>query len=398
MTRLVATALIPLLAAVACSAPPPPSPPSPPPLLPGREPVSPPGTEGLRASPCSRRFDLSPSSAAQRAFSPAEGALSARTTLPFRVRGETPSRAWSSSRPEAVRFVEGAAGAITLVAGQPGTTLVRLTAADPEAEEASVLVSVPMFVAVREDATFGALLARDLGLAGREREIMTEAKRVIASIYARANLRVAFQVGLGEEIPAELPNNGFIEATLHGDLRKCVTPQSSLLNTEFGGYGEGDGAHRLERAPVHVCPGIFVRHPDTMAAVVKSRQRLLAEERGARLYVAIVGRAIGELLAHEVGHQLLGCDNRGERRHWRCHDRSPSSLMNKAGERSFADRTGIAIEPTQYSTFWRDDFPAEGTYEDRGVEGINRLLPRDQAVLDRILPVPPALAEMVPCP
>jgi hypothetical protein len=151
------------------------------------------------------------------------------------------------------------------------------------------------------------------------------------------------------------------------------------------------------REPVHVCPAIFTRHPDTMAAMVKRRARLLADDRGRAIYVAVVGRALGELLAHEIGHQLLGCDLRGERRSWRCHDRLPHSVMNKAGERSFSDRTGITLVPTPYSSIWRDDFPAPGTYEDGSVAAINRLAPSDQAVLDRILPVPPALADEPPC-
>jgi hypothetical protein len=170
-----------------------------------------------------------------------------------------------------------------------------------------------------------------------------------------------------------------------------------VLSTEFGGYAEGDIDVRLLRAPVHLCPAIFARHPDTMAEMVKRRARLLADPRAAPLYVAVIGRALGELLAHEIGHQLLGCDTRGERLHWRCHDRLPHSLMNKAGERSFSDRTGVTLVPTQYSSLWRDDFPAPGTYEDRGVAAINGLPPEGQAVLDRILPVPPALGEAPPC-
>jgi hypothetical protein len=70
-----------------------------------------------------------------------------------------------------------------------------------------------------------------------------------------------------------LGSGGFIEATVHGRLQSCVTPRSSLLSTEFGGYAEGDSGQRLLLAPVHVCPGIFVKHPDTMEAMVKRRAR-----------------------------------------------------------------------------------------------------------------------------
>jgi len=390
-----------VLLATACAAPAPAPPQAAPPPAPGLEPVSPPGTEGLHAAPCSRRFDLSGSSAAQRAFEPGDHTLTGRGTLPLRVLGAAPGLRWSSSRPGAVRFEEDGGESVTLLAGEPGATLVRLAAGEPGAadtEEVSALVSVPVFVRVQADASFDAMLDQALGLAGRTREVMTEAKHVLEAIYARANVRFAVRAGLGEELPATLPAGSFIVATMHGHLRDCVTPRSSLLSTEFGGYGEGDSARRLVMAPVHVCPEIFTRHPDTMAALIKSRARVLAEAGGAALYTAILGRALGELLAHEIGHQLLGCDNRGERRTWRCHDRLPGSLMNKAGERSFTDRTGVVIKATQYASFWRDDFPAPGTYEDHGIAAIDRLPPDGQAVLDRILPVAPALAETPPCP
>jgi hypothetical protein len=389
-----------LLSAAACTASPPPPlpPPAPAPLLPGLEPVSPPGTEGLRAAPCSPHLDLAGASAAQRAFDPAARSPAGRTLLPFRVRGMVGPWSFSSSRPGALRVEEGPDGAVTLVAGEPGATLVRLAAGEADArEEVSALISVPMFVRVSGDADFDLALDRELGLGGREREVMAEARRALEAVYARVNVRFAFRIGLGEDVPASLAADGLIEATIHGRLSGCVTPRSSLLVTEFGGYGEGDSGARLVRAPVHVCPTIFARHPDTMAALIKHRARLLADPQGGALYTTIVGRALGELLAHEVGHQLLGCDMRGERRSWRCHERLPHSLMNKAGERSFSDRTGLVIVPTQYASAWRDDFPAPGTYEDHGVEAINPLPPEGQAVLDRILPVPPALAEEAPC-
>ncbi len=388
-------------AAAACASPPAPAPAPAAPEVAwvGREPASPPGTEGLHAAPCSSSVDLSTIPAAARAFDPGGQSLSGRTTLPFHVRGPARRWTWSSSRPAALRFEEGAAGEVTLIAGAPGTTLVRLTVGDEAGDEAATArVSVPFFVRVRADGDFAGMLDRELGLGGRAAEVMVEARRVIDAIYARVNVRVAFEVGLGEALPDALPPGGFVEATLHGDLHGCVTPGSSLLYTEFGGHAEGDGGRRLVLAPVHVCPGIFARHPDTMAEMVKRRARLLGDARGGAMYVTVVGRALGELLAHEIGHQLLGCDNRGERRLWRCHDRLPRSLMNKAGERSFADRTGIAIVPTAYASAWRDDFPAPGTYEDRGVSAVNGLPPDGQAVLDGILPVPPTLGEEAACP
>lgn len=113
-------------------------------------------------------------------------------------------------------------------------------------------------------------------------------------------------------------------------------------------------------------------------------------------HASIVGRAIAETLAHEVDHQLLGRDTGGEKRLLRCHDRLPSSLMNKAGERSFLDRTGILIKPTPYSSAVREDFPAKGWFEDHGAEAVNRLSPEGHAVLDRIPPVPGAVAVVPP--
>lgn len=394
--------LLAALCGLACSAPPPPPPLAAPVALTwvGREPDSPPGTEGLHASPCGRDRDLSASAPEDRAFGPSTRSISGRTSLSFAVRDPGHAGTWSSSRPEALRFEEGPPGSITLLAGEAGATLVRLVG--PAGEEASALVSVPQFVRVRGDAEFTAMLDSTLGLAGREHEVFAEAKRAIDSIYAAVNVRIVWDIGLGERLPPQLAEGGFaagrfIEATLHGDLQRCVTPGSSLLYTEFGGHADGTSLKRLLSAPVHVCPAIFARHPDTLAWMVKSRQRLLGDALGAELYASIVGRAIAETLAHEVGHQLLGCDTSGEKRLLRCHDRLPKSLMNKAGERSFFDRTGILIKPTQYSSVVREDFPAPGSYEDHGVEAINRLPPDGQAVLDRILPVPGALAPEVPC-
>ncbi|MDB4994953.1 MAG: hypothetical protein JWM74_2385, partial [Myxococcaceae bacterium] len=327
MLRRLASLLLTALCAGACSSPPAALPPAPIGLTwAGREPDSPPGTEGLRAAPCAGSRDLSASSPEERAFGPTTRSITGRTTL-----SSAPGAGiWSSSRPEALRFEVDPSGSVTLLAGEAGATLARLVG--PSGEQASMLVSVPQFVRVRGDTKFDAMLRDTLGLAGRDHEVFAEAKRAIDAIYREVNVRVVWDIGLGERLPPQLDRGGFaegrfIEATLHGSLQSCVTPGSSLLYTEFGGHADGTSLKRLLSAPVHVCPAIFARHPDALAWMVKSRARLLADPRGAELYPSIVGRAIAETLAHEVGHQLLGCDTSGERRLLRCHDRLPKSLM-----------------------------------------------------------------------
>jgi hypothetical protein len=378
-----------------------------------RGPESPAGTEGLRALPCSRSVDLSRNEPDLRAFAPGSRSLSGRTTLASLLRDPGATGAWSSSRAQALRFEDESAASATLIAGQPGATLVRLAVTSipdqdhgqspPYTNEASVLISVPQFVLIQADGDLDRAIDRVLGLANHTLEVLGEARRTLDFIYSGVNLRTVWQVGFGEELPDQFDEGGFAEgkfiaATLHGGMRACATPPSSFMNTEFGGYAAGESGKRLMSAPVHVCPAIVARHPDTMAWMVKNRGKLFAGAERTTLYATIVGRAIGELLAHEIGHQLLGCETGPTGRALSCHDRIPDSLMNKAGERSFSERTGIVLKPGQYSAAGRDDFPGPGTYQDHGIEGINRLPPEGQAVLDRILPVPPALAPDPPCP
>ena len=202
----------------------------------GREPVSPAGTEGLTATPCASGLDLARSAADSRTFGASTRSIEGRAAIAF-LAPAIAGRAWSSSRPDALRFEEGPAGTLILLAGAPGTTLARLSL-DPAAGggEASILVSVPQFVRVRADAEFAAMLDRTLGLAGRERALIGEAKRAIDAIYERVNLRVVWSFALGEELPPQLLPGGFaaghlIEATLHGDPNRGATPRSSLTST-----------------------------------------------------------------------------------------------------------------------------------------------------------------------
>jgi hypothetical protein len=359
-------------------------------------PTSPPGTDDLHATPCSAHLDLSGNLPELRAFGQREAP--AVTTLRAEMDAARGEITWSTARPLAVSFLDRTGPVARIAAGQPGAALIE---ARVGSDVASILVSVPQFVRVRADARFASMLDTVLGLGDEERDVLAEARRALDAIYDSVNLRIVFDVEFHQSLPAELVSRGFaegsfIDAVLHGDVLQCVTPRSTIVYTDFGGYAEGRGDRRLLNAPVHVCPGVFAKHDDSMAWMVAHREKLLADPRGKLLYVTIIGRAVGELLAHEIGHQLLGCETREAGWSARCHDLTPGTLMNNAGERSFTARTGIVLKPAPYGIV-RADFPAPGSYEDRGVAALNRLSPYAQSVLDRLLPVPPALARYAPC-
>jgi hypothetical protein len=197
-----------------------------------RGPESPPGTEGLRASPCAKSVDLSRNDPDLRAFAPGSRSRSGRTVLGSLLRGSAAKGAWSSSRPSAVRFEDESSASATLIAGHAGATLVRFIVAptpdEAAPDEASVLVSVPQFVLVRADGDFERALDRALGLASHSQEVLGEARRVLDFIYSAVNLRTVWEVGFGEALPDQFNEGGFaagrfIEATLHGGMRPCAT-------------------------------------------------------------------------------------------------------------------------------------------------------------------------------
>jgi hypothetical protein len=97
------------------------------------------------------------------------------------------------------------------------------------------------------------------------------------------------------------------------------------------------------------------------------------------LWIEIMGRLIGETIAHEICHALLAfAIPTGHN--------SPSvpwDLMNNGFQRSFLQRTGIEITD-------RPNFPAPGSYRDGGIAAIGGLLTVNQARIDGVFPVPPA--------
>jgi hypothetical protein len=97
------------------------------------------------------------------------------------------------------------------------------------------------------------------------------------------------------------------------------------------------------------------------------------------LWIEIMGRLMGENIAHEIHHSLLAFAIPTG------HNAPPIpwDLMNRGGERPWIQRTGIEILDTA-------NFPNPGTYNDGGIGAISGVQTVNQARVDSVFPVPPA--------
>jgi hypothetical protein len=311
------------------------------------------------------RDDLTPEA---RAFNPQSHDISGFTSFSVRIRetDDLPDDAfvrWS--------VPPSANGAYTLAGGanvQSGET-VQITALRPGKSEIDVELrrtdgtvlesvkyplSIPQFVSVDIDAgTFTPALT-GFGLIAPEIEAMLEeSKRVCLAILNTANVRTVWLMEpFRETLPAQFAGGGtaannLTTATIRGD-----NPTRYGQTT----YGAGVAGPASFNDTIDVFPGAFAtpvsspnanEHVDevtnSVATVIKNSALTSTPEK--HLAIRVLGRLIGETLAHEILHSLIGFNISG-----RDHNPSPgieNDIMNFGFNRSFTARTGFEIDPTQ---------------------------------------------------
>ena len=98
-------------------------------------------------------------------------------------------------------------------------------------------------------------------------------------------------------------------------------------------------------------------------------------------WIEIMARLMGETMAHEIHHALLG----GWAGFVGGHNSPaiPFDLMNQGNTRGWFQRTGIEIRDPA-------NFRKPGSYRDGGLTAMGTLQPVNQAKVDSVFPVPPA--------
>jgi hypothetical protein len=353
------------------------------------------GTLDDKAGVVSLDFDQN-TTVGQRAFSPgnylearvadASGVTTMRATVRNAPAGAT--YAWSLTPPGAGRIL--ATGALTtqVECGDPGLATISFAVQDGAGKKVISVdraLCVPQFVVVDEDAA-----AFDVQLASYRlkdvKTVLLERTRAVVDLLLRnANVRVLWRVApFNNALPPQFLAGGgaagkYNQLTIHG------SPPMPGLAGATGAAGVGPVKPNEK---IDVWPGAYTSPasdvgPDVAAFVTKLASMNVTDPQIKSLWIDAVSRLLGETMAHEIHHALLGTagfDGGGHNLY-----SIPWDLMNRGIDRTWVQRTGIeVVDPVA--------FPAPGSYRDGGLPAISGLVPAsgNQAKVDAVFPVPPA--------
>jgi hypothetical protein len=279
-----------------------------------------------------------------------------------------------------------------IVAIHPGVTTVTLSVYDnqgsPLAQE-SLEFSVPQFVKVTEVAQDFDQVLQDFGLGDTKSALYQEVRRVAEHLLRPANVRLIWTMEpFNERVPHQVPANSLTVAKIAGNppgniqglfgltyKQNAPFPGPDVPNEEIfvwpGSYDDNvnpqsaDGLDDLTRKVLQKIRGLNVNDPDLKT-----------------LGYTILGRLIGETLAHEILHALLGRHVGPDGHH---QPAIAGDLINSGQDRTFRDRTGIILLDLA-------QFPAPVSYQDTGFENMSRITETTQQLINQFFPVPPVFS------
>jgi hypothetical protein len=283
---------------------------------------------------------------------------------------------------------------VTIEASRPGKADIDVAVIDAGGtvvESQKLALCVPQFVEVGATAAFTTVMTGTFGLIAEELPaVLEETKEVCDLILATANVRTVWTMApFSQQLPTQMRAGAgaalVTHATFEGD-----PPQPSLLGrtqSVAGGLGPADFDERITVWPgaadddVVGNPAEFV--DDATRAVIRTiaAEAGMSSSRKARA-MSVLARLLGETLAHEVVHSLIGRTLSGGGHH-----ASPGiehALMNQGSDRTFEGRTGFELTAPASTADIVDDLV------DNGIGVINIPVQDSQRELDTHIPVPPA--------
>jgi len=240
---------------------------------------------------------------------------------------------------------------------------------------------VPQFVTIDEDAA-----AFDKALAGYQLDTVKEAllkkiRDVAELLLRRANVRLIWRLApFGETLPKHLqPGEPAAGQYTTVTIRNLGSKPGLLGRTSGANLGPGQANETIEIYPGGYRDAGNDVGPELAGFIGVLSGQNFTDERLMTLWIETMSRLIGETIAHEIFHSLLGTSG-----FVGGHNDPPINwdIMNNGFDRTFGQRTGIQITDP-------GAFPNDGTYAVGPMSDINQLTPTNQARVDGYLPVPP---------
>lgn len=326
----------------------------------------------------------------RRAFNPATHSITGEAALSFNVRNGPAGYTvrWLPSEADALEVLSPAAESTTVRGKHPGRTRLDIAVYNGSTQVASTSLNmcVPQFVTIQEDAAaFTGVLAQ-LKIDARKADVLREARATCVHLLRTSNVRTVWQMApFADALPAHLDAALVTRATIKGE------PPAAEPNL-FGvtrGSATGLSAASFNET-IDLFPGAYdnpvAGGSDTMVDVESQAILLQIKSEAAPsaalldFAVKVFGRLIGETLAHEIVHSLLGTTVGAS-----FHNAPPiaNDLMNSGSDRNFRQRTGIEdtamVSPVNPVNF-----------VDHGIASIGGLQVKNQTLMDAAFPVPPS--------
>lgn len=301
---------------------------------------------------------------------------------------ENASIRWTRPNPAAMDLTDQAQESVTVTPLIPGRQEIDFTVKDASGTQVAsikVPLSVPQFVAVRENAAVLDPVLAALHVDDIKEPMLQTAKEVCDLLLNTANVRTIWEMApFNETLPAQFAAGGAASARVTVATLEGNPPTSTLAGETSAGTG-GIGPAVFDET-ISIWPGAFddAVSSGAAAAVDDATRQIVQTMQGQdftdlaikQLAIQVVGRLIGESLAHEIIHSLLGfLIPTGHNS-----PAVPSDIMNRGNDRSFQDRTGFEIVDLA-------NFPADGSFVDHGIGFINIPTGATQTLLDQHFPV-----------
>lgn len=328
----------------------------------------------------------------RRAFNPATHSITGEAALSFSVRNAPAGYTvkWLPSEADALDIASPAAESTAVKGKRPGKTRLDVAVFDGSTQIASTRLNicVPQFVTIDEDAgAFSGVLA-ELKIDGRKADVLREARTTCIYLLRTANVRTVWRMApFSESVPAHIAAAFQTTAIIKGEPPAAEPNLFGVTRSSATGMGAASFDETIELFPGaydNPVAGGSENMVDTVsqAILVQIQNDASPSADLIDFAVKVFGRMIGETLAHEIVHSLLGT---AVDPNFHNSPKIANDLMNSGFERSFRQRTGI--EDTALSS---PIIPSN--FIDHGVGAIGGLQARNQGLIDAVFPVPPTFS------